>query len=234
MISLRSGFTPLAVLSLVAMLPPVTSAQRTQVRVSNFPAYKVYSGTLDGDGLPTSGARLCLDAKVTSCYTLLEKRNDMQFGLEPKTRKVSVQGGGSLVLFSGTFSGGGSGTLDELALLQYEQDQTLWNVLPVVQLTEQSDHAVWQLSSVSSMPVLLTADFVWGKNETHFEPHHFEVRAYLYDSAKQIYVEKMSYQTSRRYPSLDQVSQIKVLVPEQSEILRRLNAKEATAASKLP
>src|SRR5258708_5019261 len=74
---------------------------------------------------------------------------EFKFGLERKTERASVQGGGSLILFSATFSGGGSGSLDELALLRYERDGTMRNLLPVVQVTEQGEHAIWQLPSIS-------------------------------------------------------------------------------------
>jgi hypothetical protein len=222
-----------AVLAVYAVLtlPVAGWAQQTPAVVLQFPSYKVYPGKVDLDGLPTGAARLCLNARPTHCYSLPNGRNDVQsgiefeFGLEPKTERASVQGGGSLILFSATFSGGGSGTLDELALLRYERDGTMRNLLPVVQLTEQGEHAIWQLPSISPMPVLVTAEYVWGKGETHFEQHLFEIRAYLYDLASQSYAEKIMYRTSRRYPSLDEVDQVNVLTPERNEILRQLEAK---------
>jgi hypothetical protein len=190
----------------VLTMPVAGKAQQTAAVVLQFPAYKVYPGKVDLDGLPTGAARLCLNAQPKHCYSLPNGRKDVQsgiefkFGLEPKTERASVQGGGSLILFSSTFSGGGSGTLDELALLRCERDGTMRNLLPVVQLTEQGDRAIWQLASVSPMPVLVTADYVWGDGESHFVQHIFEIRAYLYDLASQSYVEKMRYRTSRRYP----------------------------------
>ncbi len=99
------------------------------------------------------------------------------------------------------------------------------NLLPVVQLTEQSDHAIWQLQSISPMPVLVTADYVWGKGETHFEKHAFEIRAYLYDFSKGNYSEKMRYRASGRYPSFDETDRVQVLIPERAEIIRRLSAR---------
>jgi hypothetical protein len=210
---------------MVLYLPGAAFAQGTQAGIPDFPAYKVYAGTMDANGLPTGAACLCLDASPALCYALPERQSDMQFGLEPKTERVSVHGGGSLILFSAAFSGGGSGTLVELALLRYEQDARLRNLLPTVQRTEQGDQAVWQLPSVSSMPVLVTADYVWGKGETHFAQHIFEIRAYLFDSVRQIYAEKVGYRTSHRYASLDETDQINVLVPERAEILRRLGAR---------
>jgi hypothetical protein len=213
------------VFSVALTLPLAVMAQWTSTGMLDFPAYKLYPGTMDADGLPTGASRLCLDTQPARCYALPEKQSDMQFGLEPKVEKVSVQGGGSLILFSATFSGGGSGTLDELALLRYEQDGTLRNLLPVVQLTEQGDRAIWQLPSVSPMPMLVTADYVWGKGETHLAQHIFEIRAYLFNSVRQTYTEKMRYRTSRRYASLDDVDRINVLVPERAEILRRLSAR---------
>jgi hypothetical protein len=148
--------TVMSVFCFALTLPAVGMAQRTTAGVPEFPAYKVNPGQVDLDGLPTGAAHLCLNARPTHCYSLPNGRKDMQseiefkFGLEPKTERISVEGGGSLILFCATFSGGGSGTLDELALLRYEQDGALRNLLPVVQLTEQGDRAIWQLPSVSS------------------------------------------------------------------------------------
>jgi hypothetical protein len=224
MTGLRNRITTISVFSVALTLPLAVMAQRTSTGL-DFPAYKVYPGTVGADGLPTGAARLCLDTQRARCYALPGKQSDMQFGLEPKVERISGQRGGPLILFSATFSGGGSGTLDELALVRHEQDGTLRNLLPVVQLTEQGDRAIWQLPSVSPMPVLLTADYVWGKGETHFEQHLFEIRAYLYDSTSQTYEEKLRYRTSHRYPSLDEVDHVNVLIPERAEILRRLGTK---------
>src|SRR5580698_2891080 len=165
----------------VLTLPVAGWAQQAPAVVLQFPVYKVFPGKVDLDGLPTGAARLCLNAQPTQCYSLPNGQKDagsgveFKFGLEPKAERISVQGGGSLILFSATFSGGGSGSLDELALLRYERDGTLRNLLPVVKLTEQTEHAIWQLPSISSMPVLVTADYVWGKGETHFAQHLFEI-----------------------------------------------------------
>jgi hypothetical protein len=68
-----------------------------------FPAYKTYLGAVDADGLPTSAARLCLEAQPTHCYALPEKRSDMQFGFHTKAQSIPLQAGGSLVIFSTTF-----------------------------------------------------------------------------------------------------------------------------------
>jgi hypothetical protein len=215
----------------VFTLPVAGRAQQTPAVVLQFPAYKVFPGKVDLDGLPIGAARLCLNAQPTHCYLLPNGQKDagsgieFKFGLEPKAERISVQGGGSLILFSATFSGGGSGSLDELALLRYERDGTLRNLLPVVKLTEQGEHAIWQLPSISPMPVLVTADYVWGKGETHFAQHLFEISAYLYDLASQSYAGKIRYRTSHRYPSLDEVDQVNVLTPERAEILRQLEAK---------
>jgi hypothetical protein len=225
MTEFRVRITVMSAFCFALMLSVAGVAQQTPTVVPEFPPYKVYPGTVDADGSPTGAARLCLDTQRARCYALPGKQSDMQFGLEPKVERISVQRGGPLILFSATFSGGGSGTLDELALLRYEQDGTLRNLLPVVQLTEQGDRAIWQLPSVSPIPVLVTADYVWGKGQTHFAQHLFEVRAYQYDSASQIYAEKIRYRTNRRYPSLDEADHVNVLVPERAEILRRLGTK---------
>jgi len=141
MTGLRTWITAVLVVYVVLTLPVAGWAQQAPAVVLQFPAYKVFPGKVDLDGLPTGAARLCLNGQPTHCYSLPNGQKDagsgieFKFGLEPKTERISVQGGGSLILFSATFSGGGSGTLDELALLRGERDGTIRNLLPVVQLT---------------------------------------------------------------------------------------------------
>jgi hypothetical protein len=73
-----------------------------------------------------------------------------EFGLDPVSKRLPLPGGGALVFFSAQFSGGGSGTLDRLAILRYEIDGKIVNLLPFVGVTNQSDRTVWQITSVSN------------------------------------------------------------------------------------
>jgi hypothetical protein len=147
-----------------------------------------------------------------------------EFGLEPRSEQLPLLDGGSFVFFWSQFSGGGSGTLDRLAILRYEPDRKIINLLPFVGVTNQSDRAVWQIEKVSRFPILMTADFYWMEGETHFADHFYTIDAYLFDAEKGRYVRAFSYRTSKKYPGLDKVDQIHVLGAERAEIMKKLEA----------
>ena len=195
--------------------------------VTEFPRFRLIPGNIDSDGLPTSGAKLCLLEPANDCYQMPSNTGYSSgsvvysYGLDPRSERLSLKSGGSLAFFSAQFSGRGSGTLDSLAILRYENDGEIVNLLPFVGLTNQSERAAWFIPA-SSFPILVTADFVWMKGETHFATHFYTVAAYLFDIKNDRYAKAFSYQTSKKYPGLDQVNQVRVLNPEREEILRRL------------
>jgi hypothetical protein len=197
-------------------------------RVTDFPHFRLIQGNADSDGLPTSGARLCLLRPANLCYQMPSNTGYSSgsvvydYGLDPRSERVPLKDGGSLVFFSAQFSGGGSGTLDSLAILRYESSGKIVNLLPFVGVTNQSDRAMWSVPKVSSFPILVIADFYWMDGETHFARHFYTVTAYRFDVQNGRYAKAFSYQTSRKYPSLDEVDQVHVLGSEREEILRRL------------
>ena len=71
------------------------------------------------------------------------------YGLDPQARRLPLASGGSVVLFSATFSAGGSGSLDSLALLRYNQTDD-HDLLPFVGLTNQSERATWLMGKLST------------------------------------------------------------------------------------
>jgi hypothetical protein len=196
--------------------------------IAEFPRFRLIPGSVDADGLPTSGARFCLIKPVNDCYQMPSNTGYSSgsvmyhYGLDPISERLPLKGGGSLVFFSAQFSGGGSGALDSLAILRFESDGKIVNLLPFVGVTNQSDRAAWSIPDASSFPILVTADFVWTKGETHFARHFYRVTAYLFDIKNDRYAKAFSYQTSKKYPGLDAVSRIRVLAPEREEIMRRL------------
>jgi len=109
--------------------------------------YRVLPGKTNADGLPETPARICLGAAGTEhCYTPPSEK--YAFGLEPKARIVAKLNGRNLILFTATFSGGGSGKLSNVALLE-EQSCDFVNLLPTVQLTDQSEYKLWNLPQLS-------------------------------------------------------------------------------------
>ncbi|HXP11511.1 MAG TPA: hypothetical protein VN828_23600, partial [Acidobacteriaceae bacterium] len=105
------------------------------------------------------------------------------------------------------------------------------NLLPKLQLTNQSEFDVWNLSEFSSLPILVTADFLWdpyhqlgshNELESHYGPHRYTIRVLLYDPATARYTEQIHFDTDRTYTGLNNVDAIKVLGPERKHILARL------------
>lgn len=184
--------------------------------------FRVLPGKLDSGGLPTAPARICPGASgAEHCYSPPSGR--YVFGLDPRARVVGKIGGRDLVLFTATFSGGGSGTLTNLALLE-EQSCDFVNLLPTVQLTNQSEYKLWNLPDVSSAPALVTADFVWDlkAGETHFAAHRYTVNMYVFDAKLGRYMQRVGYLTASKYPGLDETDTIHVLGAERPTILDRL------------
>jgi hypothetical protein len=224
---------PLLVFALAAS---ATQAQSAASKVSDFPRFQMTPGKADQDGvLPKSGARLCTLQAKPVCFTMpphLETsvRVEYEFGLDPVSERLPVQGGGSVIFFLATFSGGGSGTLERAALLRSEPDGSLTNLLPYVAVTNQSQRQMWTLPEISPYPVLVTADFLWdfAAKETHFARHFYEVTVYRYDPAEDRYTKAFSYKTRKKYAGLDERNSVQVLGPEREEIIRRL----ATAISR--
>jgi hypothetical protein len=140
---------------------------------------------------------------------------------------LSLTGGGSWVFFSSTFSGGGSGTLESLAVLRFDgslETGKIVNLLPFVGVTNVSDRAMWTIPSASAYPILVRADFIWSDGETHFGLHFYTVEAWCFDPKADRYTKTFSYRTSKRYDGGDN-KPVRVLEPERVEILRRLEAK---------
>lgn len=154
--------------------------------VSEFPRYKLIEGVKEDPYSTTTGAQLCLADGLKTCFSLSPQKETVngeemttQFGLMPEGQRVSIHGGGSLVLFSAD-SGGGSGSTDRFALLRYRRNYPLYDLLPEIELSNQSDHALWDVPSVSPMPLLATADFLW-EGGAHYGSHYYEIRAYRYN-----------------------------------------------------
>jgi hypothetical protein len=184
--------------------------------------YRVLPGKLDADGLPTTSARICPGTTgADRGYTAPSDK--YAFGLEPKAQTVAKLNGQDLILFTATFSGGGSGELTNLALLE-ERSGEFVNLLPVVQLTNQSEFNLWSLPQFSGLPILATADFVWDfkSQETHFAPHRYAVNVYAFDPKTARYLQRVHYVTTTKYPGLDDADSVRVLDAEKQAILAKL------------
>lgn len=206
--------------------------QTTPSSTGSFPRFTLAKGQLDADGFPISGAKLCVLGRRDICYqmpshTLPGPRTvTYDFGLDPRSERLTLAGGGSWVFFSATFSAGGSGTLERLAVLRYEEDggrKRIVNLMPFVGATNVSDRAMWTVPSASEYPILVEADFIWGEGESHFSEHYYTVGAWCFDPKIDRYAKALSYRTAKKYDGGDSAT-VRVLAPERQEILRRLES----------
>jgi hypothetical protein len=140
--------------------------------IRDFPEYRIYSGAIHEGGFPVSSARLCTVGAKPQCFALAPQTNGADhdqwfyFGVRPTSKRINVGEGGSLVLFNAN-CWGGSGSSDRYVLLQLLADGRLKNLLPEIIVSNQAEVAAWELPTVSPMPVLLTADFLWQGGEAH-------------------------------------------------------------------
>jgi hypothetical protein len=193
--------------------------------------YRVLQGRVDSDGFPTTAASICLgDSGSAHCYTPPDYQPKSPFGLNAKAVDIGQLSRHPLTLFTAVFSKGGNGELTTYALLTVK-DGDFINLLPKLQLTNQSEFAVWNLPEFSGLPILVTADFLWdpyhqlgshNELESHYGPHRYTIRVLLYDSAASHYAERIHFDTDHTYPGLNNVDAIKVLDPERKHILTRL------------
>jgi hypothetical protein len=166
--------------------------------IAEFPPSKVIQGNVDSDGLPTSGAKLCLLKPAAVCYLMPSNSGYSSgsvvddYGINPRSERLPLKGG------------------------------KIVNLLPFVGVSNQSDHAIWHVPQVSNFPILVTADFKWIDGETHFAKHFYTVSAYRFDDQKGQYIKAFSYRTSKKYTGLDEVDQVHVLGSERENVLRRL------------
>ena len=121
------------------------------------------------------------------------------------------------------FSGCGSGTLTSVSLLSVK-NRAFLNLLPEVHLTNQSEYKLWRLPQISSLPILATADFNWDfkAEETHFAAHRYHIEAFVFDSKSGRFLQRVRFDTAKKYPGLDEVDEIRVLEAEKPTIMSKL------------
>ncbi len=174
----------------------------------------------DKDGFfPEGTARVCVDLKPQKqCYT-----PPKQYGLRPAVSLVQVDNDTPAILFK-VASGGVSGWMVHFALLRPGSGTTLDNLfLSDPSVSNQSQQAFWSEPSISRSQIFVTAEYVWGRNESHYEPHRFVISSYLRLPSTMIdslaYHLEDEYMTVRHY---DLEANADVLASEKPEILARL------------
>jgi hypothetical protein len=196
--------------------------------------YHVMPGKSDpantADCLPQKPASICLGATgMEHCYALPNDK-DFIFGLEPRAIPVGQLDGLELTLFTAMYLGCGSGTVTKFALLTVRNGEFV-NLLPSVELSNQSDYKLWSLPELSNLPVLVTADFIWANadikksnfiEETHSAPHRYRMNAYVYDEKSSRYLLKVHFDTAKMYSGIQDAEEINIVDAEKTVILGKL------------
>ena len=175
---------------------------------------------LDVDGFFSKGpASICIEGPPQrQCYTA-----PRDFGRNPKVSLVQLEKDLPALLFAAE-SGGVSGWALHFALLRPGTGNSLEDLFIDVSVSNESQYAFWNDATISAAPIFLTADFVWGPDESHYSEHRYIISAYVWtpnaivDDARSYYLEDQ-YLTVRKY---DLDANADVLTSEKQEILARL------------
>jgi hypothetical protein len=185
----------------------------------------------DPDGFfPKGPASVCLEAPPQrQCYTAPKN-----FGRNPTVTLVELKDLPAL-LFSAA-SGGVSGWTIRFALLRPGTGKDLENLfMSDVSVSNQSQNALWTDAGISDAPFFVTADYVWGPDESHYSPHRYIISAYVQQHSSLLeatyYYLQDRYMTSNAY---DQEADADILASEKPEILTRLRRVKLEEASRRP
>jgi hypothetical protein len=71
--------------------------------------------------------------------------------------------------------------------------------LPALTLSNLGEYDAWKESNISSMPIVVTADFIWAEGEGHFAAHRYRITSYQYDEQGGTYSQRDQYVTDKAY-----------------------------------
>jgi len=174
----------------------------------------------DDDGFyPQGPVKICIEApSEEQCYTAPK-----DFGRRPAVELVPLPNGASALFFS--LAGGGfNGFPIHFALLRPGPGGDLEDLFPPeLSVSNQNRHAFWTDPAISEVPIFITADFVSGRDESHYEPHRFIISAYVFAYSRML--ERPRYDLEDRYMTVtkyDLDANADVRASERPETIARL------------
>jgi hypothetical protein len=181
----------------------------------------------DEYGSPKGPASVCVDVTPRArCYSAPQA-----FGVNPTATIVQLTARETAILFS-AHTLGVSGWTVKFALLRPGENEKLDNLfLSDVSVSNQSQHAFWDETTVSTSKIFLTADFTWGPDESHYSAHPYMISAYrrkepLFAGDDDSYYLQDRYMTARKY-DFDSNPKLDILASEKQEIIARLKRAKA-------
>jgi hypothetical protein len=212
----------MANLILIAVLLLFASEEAAAQALPKFMGRKIRITTpkTDADGFfPEGPASVCIEAPPRrQCYTAPE-----DFGGGPSVAVVRIKKHLPALFFSAA-SGGVSQVAIHFALLRPGAKNDLDDLFQTdIEVSNQNQHAFWSDSSISDTLIFVTADYVWGPDEAHYDKHRYIVSAYTYKHQSltndESYFLEDRYMTAKRY-NLE--AKDDVLASEKQEVLARL------------
>jgi hypothetical protein len=174
---------------------------------------------LDESGFSAEGpASVCVEGKPRQCYTAPK-----EFGRDPKAKVITIQTGQPAIFFT-VNSGGVSGWSVHAALLRPGTRDELENFLrQESEVSNQSEQDFWNEPSISNALIFVTANFVWGPDESHYVPHRYIISAYVLKTQHEL-ADSTDYFLEDRYLTIQKYDYDKqdILGAEKQEILARL------------
>ena len=172
----------------------------------------------DADGYFAKGsASICIEAPPErQCYTAPDRYGHGQSEL------IFSEGNTPALLFQAE-SVGTSGSSLHFALLRPGNGKDLDDLFfSDMTLSNQSEHAFWSDPIISPAKIFVTADFVWGPDESHYSNHRYIISAYILRHTALLddpyYYLQDQYMTARSYD----LEKAHILSSEKPEIVARL------------
>jgi hypothetical protein len=215
---------------LVALAAFGQSTDAPQVTEFRGRKVRIVKPELDENGFAKEAALVCFGGLPADCYN-----PGTSYGLDPELKIINLGNRRSALLFTAVNWRGGSGIGVHLALLQIGSKNQVLNLFPTdLQHSGIGQHEFLSDKSLSNAPIFVLADYVWGRDESHFDDHRFTISVYvltpivgLPDSDE--YVLADQFMTARKYPSLGD-NKVDILGAEKPEILARLKRIKAEVA----
>jgi len=177
-------------------------------------------------------ASICIEGPPQQqCYTAYNEENSVfDYGINPTVRVIRVDKYTSALLFSAT-SGGVSGTATRFVLLRPGSGTELRNLFPDISISDLSQQTLWNNASISDAPIFLTAEELYGPDETHHSPHRYKISAYIRRRSPSpedsFYFLADQFMTTRKYLIEPEGGKVNILNSEKQEILARLRRVKA-------
>jgi hypothetical protein len=189
---------------------------------------------LDADGFPKDAY-----PRLTVCVEFVPQRQCHTapdgYLNNPMVSVVQVRKDISALFFSAE-TYGGSGYEIRFELLRPGPGKDLQEIfLSDTSVPNQSQYAFWIDPSISDAQIFVTAGYVWGPDEAHYDKHRYIISAYVLKPNSVVNDTDYYYYLEDRYmtiPKYDLDANANILGSEKQEILARLRRIKAASERK--